>query len=119
MSSPTNTRSAVGVDFGGTSIKLGVCRGASLLETDEPIPTQGHDGPAALIRVIADRVANLRKKHPDIAAVGVGVPGLVDFDRGFVHILTNLTACLYRPELSTQRRYTKDASCRRKLFFPS
>lgn len=90
MSSPTHTRSAIGVDFGGTSIKLGVCRGASLLEIDEPIPTQGHDGPAALIRVIADRVANLRKKHPDIAAVGVGVPGLVDFDRGFVHVLTNV-----------------------------
>ena len=46
---------AVGVDFGGTSIKLGVCRGADLLETDEPIPTQGHRGPEALIRIIAER----------------------------------------------------------------
>jgi glucokinase len=81
---------AVGVDFGGTSIKLGVCRGADLLETDEPIPTQGHHGPEALIRVIADRVGALRQKHKDIAAIGVGVPGLVDFDRGFVHVLTNV-----------------------------
>jgi glucokinase len=81
---------AVGVDFGGTSIKLGVCRGADLLEVDAPIPTQGHDGPEALIRVIADRVAQLRGKHPDISAIGVGVPGLVDFDHGFVHVLTNV-----------------------------
>lgn len=89
-SSSTSSTTAVGVDFGGTSIKLGVCRGAELLETDEPIPTQGHDGPEALIRVIADRVAKLRTKHQDIAAIGVGVPGLVDFDRGFVHVLTNV-----------------------------
>jgi len=80
----------VGVDFGGTSIKLGVCQGAELLQTDAPIPTQGHESPTALIRVIADRVLALKEKHPEIAAVGVGVPGLVDFDRGFVHILTNV-----------------------------
>ncbi|WP_038161391.1 ROK family protein [Verrucomicrobium sp. BvORR106] len=81
---------AVGVDFGGTSIKLGVCRGADLLEVDEPIPTQGHDGPVALIRVMADRIAKLQERHPEICAVGVGVPGLVDFDNGFVHVLTNV-----------------------------
>lgn len=84
------TVTAVGVDFGGTSIKLGVCHGADLLEVDEPIPTQGHATPTALIRIIADRVEALRKKHPAIAAVGVGVPGLVQFDRGFIHVLTNV-----------------------------
>lgn len=81
---------AVGVDFGGTSIKLGVCRGAELLEAGEPIPTQGHDGPEALIQVIASRVQSLRMAHPTIAAVGVGVPGLVNFDTGEVHVLTNV-----------------------------
>jgi glucokinase len=88
---------AVGVDFGGTSIKLGVCRGADLLETDEPIPTQGHRGPEALIRIIADRVAKLQEKHEGIAAIGVGVPGLVDFERGFVHVLTNVPGWSHVP----------------------
>src|SRR4051794_1941657 len=88
---------AVGVDFGGTSIKLGVCRGADLLETEEPIPTQGHGGPEALIRIIADRIAKLRTKYSDIGAVGVGVPGLVDFDRGFVHVLTNVPGWSHVP----------------------
>jgi glucokinase len=88
MSDPASV--AVGVDFGGTSIKLGVCRGADLLELDAPIPTQGHDGAEALIRVIADRVARLREKFPAMVAVGVGVPGLVDFDEGSVHVLTNV-----------------------------
>jgi glucokinase len=81
---------AVGVDFGGTFVKIGVCRGAELLETDEPIPTADHPGPDALIRAIAERIAKLRVRHPGIKAVGVGVPGLVDYDRGFVHVLTNV-----------------------------
>lgn len=88
---------AVGVDFGGTSIKLGVCRGAELLTTDEPIPTQGHDSPTALIRVMANRVEALRKQYPEIAAIGVGVPGLVDFNRGFIHILTNVAGWNHIP----------------------
>ncbi|MFZ4763760.1 MAG: ROK family protein [Roseimicrobium sp.] len=92
-----STRTAVGIDFGGTSIKLGVCRGADLLALDEPIPTQGHAGPDALIRVIAERVTRLREKHLDIVAVGVGVPGLVDFDRGFVHVLTNVAGWSHVP----------------------
>jgi glucokinase len=81
---------AVGVDFGGTSIKLGVCRGEELLETDAPIITGDYKEPDALIRAMAERVEKLRVKYPDIVAIGVGVPGLVDFDRGFVHVLTNV-----------------------------
>ncbi len=95
MASPSVT--AVGVDFGGTSIKLGVCRGGELLETDEPIPTASHPSPEALIHAIADRVAGLRHRHPDIAAIGVGVPGLVDFDSGFVHVLTNVPGWRHIP----------------------
>lgn len=81
---------SVGIDFGGTSVKLGVCRGGELLTTDAPIPTADFPGPAALIGEMARRVELLRKTYPDIAAIGVGVPGLVDFDNGFVHILTNV-----------------------------
>ena len=52
---------SVGIDFGGTSVKLGVCRGDDLLVTDEPIPTAAFAGPAALIAEMAARVAKLRK----------------------------------------------------------
>ena len=89
-SSTANLVTAVGVDFGGTFVKIGVCRGGDLLETDTPIPTADHQGPDALIAAMAQRIAKLRDKHPDIATIGVGVPGLVDFDEGFVHVLTNV-----------------------------
>lgn len=92
-----DTITSIGIDFGGTSVKLGVCRGGELLATDAPIPTQDYSGPQALITAMADRVAKLREKFPDIAAIGVGVPGLVDFDRGFVHILTNVPGWKHVP----------------------
>ncbi len=89
--------STVGIDFGGTSVKLGVCRDGALLCTDEPIPTASHAGPAALIGEMAARVARLRGRFPDIAAIGIGVPGLVDFDRGYVHELTNVPGWKHVP----------------------
>jgi glucokinase len=92
-----DTITSIGIDFGGTSVKLGVCRGGELLATDAPIPTQDYSGPQALISAMSDRVAKLREKFPAIAAIGVGVPGLVDFDRGFVHILTNVPGWKHIP----------------------
>ena len=88
---------AVGVDFGGTSVKLGVCQGEQLLETDTPIPTADHLGPQALIQAMADRVKQMRERHPEIAAIGVGVPGLVDFEKGLVHVLTNVPGWTHVP----------------------
>jgi len=88
---------SVGIDFGGTSVKLGVCRGGELLTTDAPIPTADFAGPAALIGEMAARVSKLREAYPDIAAIGVGVPGLVDFDHGFVHVLTNVPGWKHVP----------------------
>lgn len=88
---------SVGIDFGGTSVKLGVCRDGELLTTDAPIPTADFPGPAALIGEMARRVAKLQETYPDIAAIGVGVPGLVDFDNGFVHVLTNVPGWKHVP----------------------
>ena len=51
MSDPAKT--SIGIDFGGTSVKLGVCQGDELLVTDEPIPTSNFSGPAALIGEMA------------------------------------------------------------------
>lgn len=90
-------KTSIGIDFGGTSVKLGVCRGDELLTTDDPIPTADFHGPAALIGEMAARVARLRQTHPDICAIGVGVPGLVDFDHGFVHELTNVPGWKHVP----------------------
>jgi glucokinase len=87
----------VGIDFGGTSVKLGVCRAGELLHADAPIPTADFQGPAALITEMAARVAKLKNVYPEICAIGVGVPGLVDFEHGFVHVLTNVPGWKHVP----------------------
>jgi glucokinase len=81
---------ALGVDFGGTSVKLGVvCRG-EVLETATPIPTQSYAGPDEIIEEVLKQVASFRERFPEIAAIGFGMPGFVHFEEGVVHNLTNV-----------------------------
>ena len=80
----------IGVDFGGTSVKLAAVAGETLLGDILRIPTQGFDHPDLLIDRIAEVVAEIRHAHPGIAAVGVGVPGGVNFATGMTYNLTNV-----------------------------
>ena len=86
------TPKAIGIDFGGTSVKFGVCSGAEIIADAEPIDTTAYlDQPREkLIDAITDRIAEIRKEHSDITAIGVGIPGLVDFERGHIFEITNV-----------------------------
>jgi glucokinase len=88
--SPTHTPLALGIDFGGTSIKAGLCEGATVVEQYEPIATANFKGAKPTLDAIAEFVLSVKKQHPELKAIGVGVPGMVDFERGFVHDLTNV-----------------------------
>lgn len=83
---------AVGIDFGGTSVKFGVCAGAEIIAGTAPIDTTAYydHPPANLILAIADRVSELIRAYPSIRSVGAGIPGLVDFKRGHIHEITNV-----------------------------
>jgi len=83
---------AVGIDFGGTTIKFGICDGAKVVANAEPLDTTAYrdSSPEELIDAIAARVLELKEQHPTICAVGCGVPGLVDFELGHIHDLTNV-----------------------------
>ncbi|MFT5106050.1 MAG: glucokinase, partial [Pseudoalteromonas tetraodonis] len=89
---PTTSPLAIGIDFGGTSVKFGICAGAELVANAEPIDTTAFydKAPDALIGAITDRIAELRTAHPEIAAIGAGIPGLVDFERGHIFEITNV-----------------------------
>jgi glucokinase len=81
---------AIGIDFGGTSVKTGVVCGSEIIDSAPPIATQEFDGPELLIATIARAVEDLRLRHPGIRAVGVGMPGFVNFEKGIVFYLTNV-----------------------------
>jgi glucokinase len=77
----------IGVDVGGTKIAVASLRGTTL--TDGPrLPPTAAGGEAALIDQIVAAVEAVR--GPDAAAVGVGVPSVVDFATGTVKSSVNV-----------------------------
>ena len=88
--STQNQELAIGVDFGGTTVKIGVCRGEQVIEKIEPIETESYTTALQLIDRIEIVAKELCQKHPGVSALGVGVPGFVDARIGMVHKLTNV-----------------------------
>lgn len=86
----SNDHLGIGIDFGGTSVKIGVVDGDQIIDQCPPIATREFDGAPPLLNAMADTIGALCNEHPRIAAVGVGMPGFVDFQRGIVHGLTNV-----------------------------
>jgi glucokinase len=84
----------VGVDLGGTNIKVGVVddRGRSMSYLT--VPTQAHKGPEDATRRMAEAVRKAirkaRVKRSDIARVGLGSPGTMDIPAGMLLEPVNL-----------------------------
>jgi glucokinase len=85
----TQNRTAIGIDFGGTTIKSAVVRDGSIVARGEVIDTLKHDA-TSLTQALYDVIDALRKDHPDVAGIGVGLPGFIDSVNGIVHHLTNV-----------------------------
>ncbi len=81
---------AIGIDFGGTTIKSAVVRDGAVLERGEVIDTTKHNTSDAIIAELLRVIAAMRKAHPEIEAIGIGLPGFVDSVKGIVHELTNV-----------------------------
>lgn len=80
----------IGIDFGGTSIKLATVSGADLVGEIRRIPTQEFVSQEELLAEIVSVVAELRAETAGITGVGMGVPGAVDFASGKTYHLTNV-----------------------------
>jgi len=85
----------VGVDLGGTLLK------AAIVDTDngeitglESVDTLAREGHDAVMARMVDLVESVIQKSgipkPEIGGVGIGVPGVLDLDRGVVLFLPNL-----------------------------
>lgn len=81
---------AIGIDFGGTSVKPGVVSGSKIIARLEPIPTREHDSAEGLLAAVFRDVVILRKQHPEVCALGAGLPGIIDGLNGRVRELSNV-----------------------------
>ena len=81
----------LGVDLGGTDVKLGVCTAHGSIVRRKVIPTEAHRGPADTIdRVAAAARALIDSDGESFVACGVCVPGPLDAERRFMRRAANL-----------------------------
>ncbi len=85
---------ALGVDFGGTQVKLGLVSPAGGILARRAFDTTAVSGVAAWIEAVARALADMgvdpAQAGACLAGIGVGVPGFTDFGNGFIHELTNV-----------------------------
>ena len=76
------SRSTIGVDLGGTNLRIAVvdAQGTILDEEHSPTPTDL----STLVDALVEEVGQFLKDDDEIGAVGMGAAGLVDRD-GTVH----------------------------------
>jgi glucokinase len=80
-----------GVDLGGTNFSVALAGADGRILAEEKEPTLAHEGPAGVLRRIGDAIRALCSgldREP--AAIGIGIPGLVDAAKGETRFLPNL-----------------------------
>lgn len=84
----------VGIDLGGTFIKGGIVDDLGNIIVDDKTPTESEGGSEVVARNIASLVSSLIAKTDlsikDIEGIGMGVPGMIDSERGEVVYSNNL-----------------------------
>jgi len=85
------TKYAVGVDFGGTNIKIGLVSKGGKIISKLSIKTEPGKGPKKVIENIKTGVYDLLKKtKAHIDGIGIGCPGTVNPEKGTVENPPNL-----------------------------
>ncbi|MBI3464202.1 MAG: ROK family protein [Planctomycetes bacterium] len=85
----------VGIDLGGTSIKVGVVDDTGRVLAADSVPTEAAEGPEAGIRRMCEAARKVATdgglSWDEVAAIGVGSPGTMDIPAGMVLEPHNLT----------------------------
>ena len=81
----------LGIDIGGTDIKLGLVEGEGAIRESGKIPTRPAEGPDAAASRVRLWLADNACGAGSIAAAGVDCAGLIDGERGFLHVSPNLS----------------------------
>lgn len=82
-------RKAVGIDFGGTSVKIGLVDESGRVLDETGFATAAAAVPSKWLKLVGDKVAAYESAHK-LAGIGVGVPGFTDFAKGCIYNITNV-----------------------------
>lgn len=79
--------SIIAVDLGGTSLRVGKIQGTQITErTSRSVPMTDND--QVVVKELINAIETLFDE--EVAGIGVGVPSLVDVDRGIVYAVQNI-----------------------------
>jgi glucokinase len=88
-----NNKVFLGVDIGGTNVKIGAINDEGEILEHKSIPTNVHRTPEEVIADIAktaDEVRSVMKsQEKKVVSLGVGVPGAIDWKKGICRLLPN------------------------------
>jgi glucokinase len=79
----------IGVDLGGTNTRLGLVDLSSQILARARFRTRPELGPAQSMEILAQAIRRLKGQR-EILGVGIGVAGLLDHNKGILHIPPNL-----------------------------
>ena len=80
----------IGIDIGGTNIKLGIVTSRGEIVEEGMIDTEPARGPADTAARVEKWYRQRRADYPDIRGVGIGCAGLIDGEKGFLYSSPNL-----------------------------
>lgn len=82
---------AIGIDLGGTNIKVGIVSQGGKIVSKTSIKTDAHLGPKAVIKNIKKGITEILKNNSfKISGIGIGAPGIVSTKKGIVQNPPNL-----------------------------
>jgi glucokinase len=87
----------LGIDLGGTNVKIGVCTAQGESRGSASIPTEAGRGPQDTIERIAAAARKLMEKTGRARACGSGVPGPLDLERRTLFRATNMPGWINVP----------------------
>lgn len=79
----------IGVDLGGTDVKMGIVEAGRILE-EIVFPTPAAGNYETVLDSIAEGIKALLFRCSEAVPIGMGVPGLIDSEKGFVCYSNNL-----------------------------
>ena len=87
-------KAAIGVDIGGTSVKLGLVDGGGRILVREDFTTRDFPKKELFLKEMSRRILSLsaegRRRGYQVAGAGIGAPGPIDVEKGFVYFFPNI-----------------------------
>lgn len=77
----------IGVDLGGSNVRVGLVKNKKIVALQSrPISARARQG--VILNEICEAIAAIFE--PDVSAIGIGVPSVVDMEKGIVYLAHNL-----------------------------